>query len=311
MKIQRLFVVAICIGCALLLLGACGRTVATFTPVRPTLTPIPPMLTVIPREPTKAPAGPTTINTSMPPLEGRFEEFTGGVQIEGGQCCLGGVAGQTITARVQLAASSPFGKVDRMRVVPTGGCGQGGQLEAAGWEPFANTKTFPVSVAINWVGFYVSAQFQDEWGNLSPVYCDDISVEGMPAIPSVDPGWIPQVQCFGENEVHPAPGESVRGESVTFSWPDKMDLPEGVFYRVSAFSAADQYAATAAGGMTRETSITLPVRTGTTGDMVWYVTLVDEAGVLIDHGKCSSFPASLLTVDPPEGIKGVHFLYTP
>ena len=39
--------------------------------------------------------------------------------------------------------------------------------------------------------------------------------------------------------------------------------------------------------------------------------LVDATGVMIDHNRCSSFPASLLKVDPPEGIKGIHFQYQP
>jgi hypothetical protein len=185
-------------------------------------------------------------------------------------------------------------------------------MEPASWERFAASKTFPVYVALNWVGFYVSAQFQDEHGNLSPVYCDDISVEGMPPPILVNPTeWYPQIQCFSESEVHPGPGETVTGPEVTFRWPGKNTLPESVVYSVSAFSGIDQYAGLAAGGRTRETSITLQIPPERSGDIVWYLTLADANGNLLDHARCSSFPASLLTVDPPEGIKGIHFTYRP
>jgi hypothetical protein len=238
---------------------------------------------------------------------------TGLVQLQGGSCCIGGSMGETIQVPASFRASSPFGKVSLMRAASTGSCGAMGQarLRDAAWEPYAETKNFPVSVAINWVGFYVSVQFQDEKGNLSPVYCDDISVEGMPQLPPGVTDWYPQVQCFGPEEVSPGPGPAVTGSSVTFRWPEKNDLPQGVFYQVSAYGEADGYAALVAGGRTRDTSITLPFPASRTGDIVWYVTLTDSLGNLLDHGRCSSFSASLLTVDPPEGIKGIHFQYQP
>jgi hypothetical protein len=199
-----------------------------------------------------------------------------------------------------------------MRVNPSGTCFTEEKMAAAEWEPFAVSKNFPVQVGINWNGFYVSAQFQDEHGNLSPVYCDDIAVEGMPAQPTVQStDWYSQIQCSSEKEVHPGPGETVSGDNITFSWPNKNKLPDGVFYKVSAFGAGDQYTAVAATGQTREASITLPVPRERAGDIVWYITLVDANGTFLDHGRCSSFASSLLTVDPPEGIKGVHFSFQP
>ncbi|MGE5250418.1 MAG: hypothetical protein ACM3QS_09420 [Bacteroidota bacterium] len=199
-----------------------------------------------------------------------------------------------------------------MRVVQASRCAAQADMQAVPWEPFAASKAYSVGVAINWVGFYVSVQFQDERGNLSPVYCDDISVEGMPPPILVNPTeWYPQIHCFSATEVNPGPGETVTGPNVTFSWPGQNDLPDGVFYNVSAFSSADQYVSLAAGGRTRETSITLPIAPDRAADIVWYLTLVDANGSSLDHGRCSSFPSSLLTVDPPEGIKGIHFTYQP
>ncbi len=159
--------------------------------------------------------------------------FTGAVQIAGGSCCIGGFDGETIQAQVSFSATSPFGSVSEMRVKPE--CSADADMENVAWEPFVDSKAFPVYVVINWRGFYLCVQYQDEYGNLSPVYRDDIRVEGMPRGPVVNPtDWYPQIQCFSEIRVHPGPGEIVTGGTITFSWPDKNHLPEGVFYKVFA-----------------------------------------------------------------------------
>lgn len=235
---------------------------------------------------------------------------TGSVQIAGGGCCIGGTDGETIQAQVSFSAESPFGRVSRMRV--RSGCAADADLESADWEPFTDSKTYPVYVVINWIGFYICVQYQDEHGNLSPVYRDDISVEGMPRSPVVNPTeWYPQIQCFSEGEVHPGLDEVVTGASITFSWPAKNDLPEGVFYKVFAYGESDSFAGLAASGQTRETSITLPMDPERAGEIGWYITLVDANGTILDHGQCSSFSASLLTVDRAEGLKAVFFQYQP
>jgi hypothetical protein len=43
-------------------------------------------------------------------------------------------------------------------------------------------------VPVNWTGFYVSVQYRDADGNLSPVYDDDVSVEGQPPTLTPTPG---------------------------------------------------------------------------------------------------------------------------
>jgi hypothetical protein len=180
------------------------------------------------------------------------------------------------------------------------------------WEDFAESKTYPVPVAINWTGFYLCVQYQDEHGNLSPVYQDDISVEGMPRPAVVNPtDWYPQIQCFSEGEVRPAQGEVVTGTSITFRWPDMNRLPEGVFYKVFVYGSSDGFAGVAASGQTAGSSINLQIDPARAGEIGWYILLVDANGTLLDHGQCSSFPASLLTVDPPEGLKAVFFQYRP
>jgi hypothetical protein len=192
------------------------------------------------------------------------------------------------------------------------GCSADTDLESVDWEAFVNSKAYPIHVVINWSGFFICVQYQDEHGNLSPVYQDDISVEGMPRPPVVNPtDWYPQIQCFSEQEVHPGPNEVATGTSITFSWPGKNQLPEGVFYKVFVYGASDDFAGVAASGQTDGSSITLQIDPARAGEIGWYIVLVDANGTLLDHGQCSSFSASLLTVDPPTGLKAIIFRYQP
>jgi len=281
------------------------------TTIPPTLAPLETILTPGPTLPATLPASETP--TAMTPVEIAVTapvSFTGAVQIAGGSCCIGGFDGETIQAQVSFSAASPFGSVSQMRVLP--GCSADTDMDSVAWEPFVYSKTLPVLVVINWRGFTLCVQYQDEYGNVSPVYRDDISVEGMPRAPVVNPtDWYPQIQCFAETDVDPGPGAIVTGGMVPFSWPDKNHLPEGVFYKVFAYGTSDDFSGLVASGQTRETAITLPIDPERAGEIGWYITLVDANGTLLDHGQCSSFSASLLTVDPPEGFKAVFFQYQP
>lgn len=104
----------------------------------------------------------------------------GTVIIEGGRCCKGGTAGSVIPVHVEFEASSSAGIITEMRLKKIHGkkCFSGSEMEQADWEPFTKGKTFDVSVAINWQSFDVSVQYRDSVGNISPVYCDDLGVEG-------------------------------------------------------------------------------------------------------------------------------------
>jgi hypothetical protein len=109
-----------------------------------------------------------------------YRPVLGSLVIEDGHCCASGKAGETIEITVAFQASSPFGEVTEMRVrqgqIPL----SEDELGDVEWEPFAPDKIYAVPVAINWVGHFVTVQFRDAQGNLSPVYHDDIAVEGMP-----------------------------------------------------------------------------------------------------------------------------------
>ena len=276
------------------------------TLVSPTL-----QLSDTPNSLTPGPIESATPISSETPTPAAGTPVTGSVQIAGGGCCIGGTEGDTLQTPVSFSATSSVGQVTQMRVLA--GCYFETDLENVEWEPFVDTKTFPVYVALNWIGFYVCAQYQDEFGNLSPVYRDDVSVEGMPRSPLVSPvDWYPQIHCFSEEEVHPHLNEVVSGTTVTFSWPDTNQLPEGVFYRVYVYAADDSFAGLAASGQTRETSISLTIDPARAGQIAWYITLADSAGTQLQHGQCDpSFIATLLTVNPPEGLKAVFFQYQP
>ena len=104
---------------------------------------------------------------------------TGSVQIEEGRCCAGGKSGSTIPLQVAFQAASRAGEATEMKV-QVGLCA-GAPAELAGsWQPFQAQRTFETTLAINWAGWSVSVQYRDSAGNLSPVYCDDISLEGDP-----------------------------------------------------------------------------------------------------------------------------------
>lgn len=107
----------------------------------------------------------------------------GSVIIEDGACCIGAIAGETINLRANQEGCSDYGAVVEMRLRGHGYCLPEGDLRQQSWEPFAGERIFPVQTAINWMGFYVSFQFRDALGNISPVYCDDIAIEGQLAPP--------------------------------------------------------------------------------------------------------------------------------
>ena len=125
--------------------------------------------------------------TAMPApsgMEAGAAGVVGTVVIEGGTCCVGGTAGDTVDIHIAYQASSPYAEVTEMRV-RAGGGGPFTEVDLAeeAWVPFMTSQTVPFGAAINWVGFYVAVQYRDALGNLSPVYTDDISVEGMPPTP--------------------------------------------------------------------------------------------------------------------------------
>jgi uncharacterized coiled-coil protein SlyX len=122
--------------------------------------------------------GPAQLTENQTPSPGGI---IGSVLIEDGRCCVGATVGEQIEIQVRFTAVGLEAPVLLMRTSSGGYSGAEDALEAAPWEPFLERKSFTYRVPINWTGFYVQVQFQDALGNISAIYSDDISVEGMPA----------------------------------------------------------------------------------------------------------------------------------
>ena len=162
----------------LLMASACQPSIAVSTPApspEPSATPIPPEPTdtLVPVEEALTPSTQTS-------------QVAGSVLLQDGRCCVGGIEGGAVTITAAFQAQSLSGEVTAMRVANGGsGCRTEAELNAFPWEPFAAGKTYQFGgIPINWIGYYVSVQYRDAQGNLSPVYCDDVSVEGMPRPPA-------------------------------------------------------------------------------------------------------------------------------
>lgn len=125
----------------------------------------------------------TKLVTLTPTPTSALSPVTGSVLIHGGGCCMGGPVGTTISIDTAFSASSTAGAVTEMRIGHQACSPTPPNLSAVAWEPFLTSKNFSYTIsAINWVGYYVDVQYRDAAGNVSPVYCDDISIEGMPGI---------------------------------------------------------------------------------------------------------------------------------
>ncbi len=91
--------------------------------------------------------------------------------------------GEPIDITVSFEAVSPFAQVTHMRTAEH--CLAYEDMAVVAWEPFTEAKVFQFTPPVfNWFSFTASVQFRDADGNLSPVYCDDIGVEGMPVTPA-------------------------------------------------------------------------------------------------------------------------------
>jgi hypothetical protein len=111
---------------------------------------------------------------------------TGSILVEGGNSVAGGVSGETIELHVQFEAKSTAGQVTEMRAKGgmLGSCMSEADMQRIVWEPFAAEKVYMTTAFGNFQGWYANVQYRDVAGNVSPVYCDDISIEGMPPAPS-------------------------------------------------------------------------------------------------------------------------------
>jgi len=121
---------------------------------------------------------PAPVQTAAAATQTAFP-VTGSVQIEDGRCCAGGTAGATIQLHVNFQAASSAGEVSEMKI-QVGQCAPDPDQHLGIWEPYQAQRIYETTLAINWVGWWIGVQYRDSKGNLSPIYCDDISLEGSP-----------------------------------------------------------------------------------------------------------------------------------
>jgi hypothetical protein len=112
-----------------------------------------------------------------------YQPVRGSVAIEWGRCCTDGIAGEMIQVNVVFEASGPVTEVTEMRVRVGTVQFEESDMAETEWLPFESLKAYPVPVVVNWTSFYVSVQYRDAQGNVSPVYHDDIWVEGHLPLP--------------------------------------------------------------------------------------------------------------------------------
>lgn len=124
---------------------------------------------------TAAPQAPVITFTPSPTA---YTTVYGSVVIEDGICCAGGQAGDEIEITVALEAFSAVGEVVEMRLVTAFSRPDESRVGEEPWVPYQSEMTFSTRLAINWVGWWVGVQYRDDLGNLSPIYYDDISLEG-------------------------------------------------------------------------------------------------------------------------------------
>ncbi len=125
-------------------------------------------------------AQPPAIQTTIAQARAAFP-VVGKIEVGQGSAT-GGKAGTIINVPVKFEASSSTGAVTEMRAKTSliGRCLTPSEMDDAQWEPFAPAKTYPYRIPLNWSAFKLHIQYRDAQGNLSPVYCGEIAVEGQP-----------------------------------------------------------------------------------------------------------------------------------
>jgi hypothetical protein len=121
---------------------------------------------------------PQAVIITLTPSPTPYTPVYGSVVVEDGICCAGGQAGDEIEISVAFEAYSTGGEVVEMRLVTAFSRPAESRLLEEAWVPFQSEMTFSTRLAVNWVGWWVAVQYRDDLGNLSPIYYDDISLEG-------------------------------------------------------------------------------------------------------------------------------------
>lgn len=138
------------------------------------------LLTIVPRN------TPRDLNVTVEPTP--YTPVTGSVVFEDGSCCAGGIVGDTIELHIQFEAMSPIAEVTQMRYMTGSSIADEQDILSLEWQNYQSEVVIDYQVnAVNWLGHWVTVQYMDADGNVSPLISDDISIEGMPEMPTLTP----------------------------------------------------------------------------------------------------------------------------
>lgn len=128
--------------------------------------------------PASTTAAPQPVDITLTSSPTAHTPVYGSVEIEEGICCAGGQAGETIQLSVAFNAASTQGEVVEMRYVTAFVRADEERIAEQAWVPYQADLSFTTRIAVNWVGWWISVQYRDDQGTISPIYYDDISLEG-------------------------------------------------------------------------------------------------------------------------------------
>lgn len=104
----------------------------------------------------------------------RGELVVGAVFVAEDRCCTGGRTGDPLDLVLTLNAASPAAPVSEMRIAVGGPARDEAAMAEVPWEPFTLQKIITIAIPARWQGNYVSVQFRDAAGNLSPVVTNEL-----------------------------------------------------------------------------------------------------------------------------------------
>jgi tetratricopeptide (TPR) repeat protein len=112
------------------------------------------------------------------------ELVQGKVVLDEDRCCIRAVVSTPLQIKANFTASSSAGKVTQMRVVEGQNCGEQVNMDLVSWEPFVPEKTYNTTAPLSYANYAICVQYQDEHGNLSYIFVDEIALEGLRPTPT-------------------------------------------------------------------------------------------------------------------------------
>jgi hypothetical protein len=107
-------------------------------------------------------------------------DISGSVELNNGACCTGGTIGDEVIVSAKISLDNRQQETTLMRTALSTSCLSADGLTDAEWIPFQSQQVSSYVAISGWIGIYFNVQFMNETGEISQIFCDDISVEGLP-----------------------------------------------------------------------------------------------------------------------------------